>query len=150
MNASCYACGMTALSDAAPPRERVVVEGGWRVALAFNSTLPGWLVLVPMRHVTALDELTALESEEFGLLVRKASIALRAVTGCEKTYVMVFAEAEGFAHLHAHVVPRMADFTPDVIGPRVFAHLVDDESAWTSEADRDALALRLRSAFARA
>lgn len=146
----CYACGMTALADDAPARERVVVEAGWRAALAFNSTLPGWLVLVPLRHVSAMHELTTTESEELGLLLRRASIALQAVTGCEKTYVMLFAEAEGFSHLHVHVVPRMADLPEDARGPRVFAYLSDDESAWLPEAERDDLALRLRAEFARA
>jgi diadenosine tetraphosphate (Ap4A) HIT family hydrolase len=141
---------MTALADDAPARERVVVEAGWRAALAFNSTLPGWLVLVPLRHVSAMHELTTAESEELGLLLRRASIAMQAVTGCEKTYVMLFAEAEGFSHLHVHVVPRMADLPEDARGPRVFAYLSDDESAWLPEAERDDLALRLRAEFARA
>lgn len=150
MGAECYACGMTALADDAPPRERVVVEAGWRAALAFNSTLPGWLVLVPLRHVAAMHELTAHEAEELGLLMRRASLALQATTGCEKTYVMLFAEAEGFAHLHVHVVPRMADQPVEARGPHVFAYMSDDEADWIPEDDRDALALRLRAAFARA
>ncbi len=70
-----------------------------------------------------------------GLLARKASIALQAVTGCTKTYLMLFAEAEGFGHLHVHVVPRMPDFEPEVLGPRVFAYLTDDESSWIPEGD---------------
>lgn len=145
----CYPCAVTLQGDDAPPRERVHVEAGWRVALAFNSTLPGWLVLVPLRHVSALDELTAAEAEEFGLLARRASAALREVTGCEKTYLMLFAEAEGFGHLHVHVVPRMADFAPEVLGPRVFAYLTDDADRWMPETERDALAFDLRSAMAR-
>ena len=34
---------------------------------------------------------------------------------------MLFAEAEGFGHLHVHVVPRMPDFESEALGPRVFA-----------------------------
>lgn len=117
MAAECYPCRMTARLEDLPPREKVHLEGGWRVAHAFNSTLPGWLVLVPTRHVTSLDELTALESEELGLLARKVSIALRNVTGCEKTYLALFAEAEGFGHLHVHLVPRDADLAADHRGP---------------------------------
>ena len=49
---------------------------------------------------------------------------------------MLFAEAEGFGHLHVHVVPRMPDFEPEVLGPRVFAYLSDDESTWIPEAGR--------------
>ncbi|MHB8794842.1 MAG: HIT family protein [Candidatus Nanopelagicales bacterium] len=140
---------MTALGEALPSRELMHVEGGWRVALAFNATLPGWLVLVPLRHVSALDDLTASEAGEFGLLARRASIALREVVGCEKTYLMLFAEAEGFSHLHVHMVPRMPDFAQEVLGPRVFAYMTDDEDRWLPEPERDALALLLRAAMAR-
>jgi diadenosine tetraphosphate (Ap4A) HIT family hydrolase len=139
---------MTELIDDLPPRECVHSEGGWRIAHAFDTSLPGWLVLVPTRHVTALDELTTVESEELGLLVRRASIALKAVTGCERTYVMHFAEQEGFSHLHVHLVPRMAWFTAEQVGPRVFAFLGGPQAEWLPEDDRDALALRLRTAMA--
>lgn len=58
-----------------------------------------------------------------GVLLRNASIALKSVTGCLKTYVMLFAEADRFAHLHVHVVPRMADQPEDRRGPSVFGYL---------------------------
>lgn len=148
MNGTCYACRMTARIDGLPPRECVHSEGGWRIAHAFNSSLPGWLVLLPTRHVTALDELTVAESEELGLLARRASIALKKVTGCEKTYVMLFAEQEGFSHLHVHLVPRMDWFTYEQKGPKVFAFLGGPESEWLPEDERDALALRVRMAMA--
>lgn len=62
-----------------------------------------------------------------GTLLREAAIALRAVTGCEKTYVMLFTEAEGFAHLHLHVVPRMVDQPADRRGPAIFGYLRDGQ-----------------------
>jgi diadenosine tetraphosphate (Ap4A) HIT family hydrolase len=74
-----YACAQSALSDL-PVRERVWVVPGWRVAHDFNTSLPGWLILVPTRHVESLDELTAEEAETLGLLLRQTSIALKAVT----------------------------------------------------------------------
>lgn len=43
------------------------------------------------------------------------------MTGCQKTYVMLFTEAEGIAHLHVHVVPRMPDQPEDRRGPDVLA-----------------------------
>ena len=147
MSGECHPCANNEQVDELPPRECIHLEGGWRVAHAFNSTLPGWLVLVPMRHVTSMDELTAQESEAMGLLARKASIALREVTGCSKTYLMLFAEAEGFAHLHVHVVPRMPDLESDVLGPRVFAYLSDDQDEWIAEGERDAIGMRLRLAM---
>jgi diadenosine tetraphosphate (Ap4A) HIT family hydrolase len=136
---SCYACDQS-VPDA-PFRERLVRVGGWRVAHDFNSSLPGWLVLAPLRHVLALAELTAEEALTLGDLLRKASIALTAVTGCEKTYVMLFAEADGFAHLHVHVVPRMADQPEDRRGPAVFGYLTDGHPLSPERRDEVASAL---------
>jgi diadenosine tetraphosphate (Ap4A) HIT family hydrolase len=123
VSSTCYACEQS--GPDAPSRERFVREAGWRVAHDFSSSLEGWLILAPLRHVHALDELTADEALALGDLLRKASVALKSVTGCEKTYVMLFAEAPGFAHLHVHVVPRMPDQPNDRRGPDVFGYLKD-------------------------
>jgi diadenosine tetraphosphate (Ap4A) HIT family hydrolase len=131
-----------------PLRERVHVDDHWRLATAFDSSLPGWLVLLPRRHVDGLHELTAEEAGELGHLLRAASIALTEVTGCRKTYVALFAEAEGFAHLHVHVVPRHEDLPQDRRGPRVFGYLGAGPDA-VSETDRDALAQQLAGSLAR-
>jgi diadenosine tetraphosphate (Ap4A) HIT family hydrolase len=144
----CYPCRMSARLDDLPPRELIHHQAGWRIAHAFNSSLPGWLVLLPLRHVTALEELTTEESEQMGLLARRASIALRRVTGCAKTYLMLFAEAEGFSHLHIHVVPRLPDLPDDLKGPRVFGYLSDDQARWLPTDEQDRLALELRTALA--
>ena len=138
MSSSCYTCGTEARGGEKPPRERIHVGGGWRVAHAFGSALPGWLVVVPRRHVTRLSELTSEESLELGPILRAASGALEDILGCEKTYAALFAEAEGFAHLHFHLVPRMPDFEPADVGPGVF-HFLDepeDDQISTDEADR--------------
>jgi diadenosine tetraphosphate (Ap4A) HIT family hydrolase len=116
-------------------------------AHAFNSTLPGWLVLLPTRHVTSFAELSPEAADELGGLVRRVSIALEAVTGCVKTYLMQFSEAEGFSHLHLHLVPRSADQPEAARGPRTFVHLTDDRTRWLSESARDAIALSVRSAL---
>ena len=63
---------------------------------------------MPRRHVEGLDALTRAEAVEMGVLLHDASAALVEVTGCQRTYVMLFAETEGYAHLHLHVVPRQA------------------------------------------
>ena len=144
----CYPCAMNARIGALPPRECVAVEGGWRVAHAFNSSLAGWLVVVPTRHVMALDSLTPDEVAPLGDLLRRLSAALRAVTGCTKTYLMMFAEQEGFGHLHIHVVPRLSSFTPDERGPRVFAYLSRPEAQWLSKEDQDGVSIAVREALA--
>lgn len=139
----CYPCRVEAAGDL-PPRERVYDDGLWRVAHAISSTLPGWLVVLPKRHVTSLAQLTPAESAALGPLLQRLTAALEAVTGCSKTYVALFAEAEGFEHLHVHVVPRVPDLPDDRRGPRIFGYLVKEESQWLPEAERDRLAAELR------
>ena len=143
----CLACDQqTAASP--PPREDIVHTDHWRVAHAFNSTLPGWLVLLPTRHVTSFTELTPEAADELGGLVRRLGTALEAVTGCLKTYLMQFSEAEGFSHLHLHLVPRLSDHPEDARGPRVFTYLTDDQAQWLPARERDTIALSVRAALA--
>ncbi|GAA3486315.1 MULTISPECIES: HIT family protein [Streptomyces] len=136
----CYPCAQEARLPDAPPRERVARDEHWRVVLAFNSALPGWLVLLPRRHVTAVHDLTDAEAASLGLWQVRLSRALREVTGCVKSYVVQFAEAEGFGHAHFHVVPRMADQPADRCGPAVFGYLARPEAEWVSPERCDELA----------
>lgn len=144
----CYACNWNSRLADAPPRESVVTEDGWRVALALGCSLPGWLVVLPTRHIQSMDELSGSEASALGPLLGRLTIALRQLVVCERTYVAMFAEQQGFSHLHIHVVPRMSWFNAEQTGPRAFGAFLgrSDEEA-TSESDRDALALRLRAAL---
>lgn len=142
----CFSCDQQAVS-APPPREDVVHTDHWRVAHAFNSTLPGWLVVLPNRHITSFTELTAAAADELGGLLRRLGAALEEVTGCAKTYLMQFSEAEGFSHLHLHLVPRHTDQPEHARGPGVFTYLTDDQARWLPATERDAIALSLRAAL---
>ena len=143
MTAECYVCSQSARPDL-PVRDRIWAVPGWRIAHDFNTSLPGWLIVVPTRHVESLVELTADESEKMGRLLHEASVALKKVTGCRKTYVMLFAEKEGFTHVHFHVVPRMDNFPDDRVGPGVFAYLRETP---LTEDRRDQLATEIRSSW---
>jgi diadenosine tetraphosphate (Ap4A) HIT family hydrolase len=143
----CYSCDQQATGDL-PPSEDVLHTDHWRVAHAFNSTLPGWLVLLPTRHVTSFTQLAPEAADELGGLVRRLGTALEAVTGCVKTYLMQFSEAEGFEHLHLHLVPRLPDLPDELRGPRIFAYLSDDERQCLPASRRDDVALSLRRALA--
>lgn len=142
----CRVCAIGARTPL-PPRESVEDNGRWRVAHAFDSSLPGWLVLLPHRHITALTELTTEEAGDLGPLLQRLSAALARVTGCPKTYVMLFAEAEGFAHLHIHVVPRPADLPPERTGPRIFGYLGAGPGERLSEQEPDRVAIEVRAAL---
>lgn len=118
--AGCYTCAGNARMDSLPASDRIAADAHWRVAHAFGTRVPGWLVLLPRRHVTAIADLTDAEAASLGTWQVRLSRALRAVTGCAKTYVAQFAEAEGFAHVHFHLIPRAPDLTAELRGPRVF------------------------------
>jgi diadenosine tetraphosphate (Ap4A) HIT family hydrolase len=142
--AGCLACPRLAASDP-PPRERIVTTPGWSVAHAFDANLEGWLVVLPRRHVVAIDALDRGEAEELGPLLWGVSAALRAVVSCEKTYVLQLAESEGFRHVHFHVVPRSADLSEDHRGPRVFGLLNSPDLEVVAPERMDELALELRA-----
>lgn len=145
--ADCYACRKEAEFDDLPPRECVVHDQHWRVAHAFNTAVPGWLVLLPRRHVAAVHDLTPAEASALGEWQVSLSRALRTVTGCTKTYVVQFAEAEGFAHVHFHIVPRMADLRPEHRGPGIFELLLRPEQERVTAEQADQMAHSLRACW---
>ena len=143
---SCYACEHDdpATTDLS---ERVYVDDTWRLALAFNSSLPGWMCLVPRRHLEGLVDLTDSEAAAMGRILRAASVALVETTQCATTYVALFAEQEGFAHLHLHIVPRPVDLPPDRRGPAVFGYLGADPGELPGPDERLALAEALSASI---
>ncbi|MCX5558488.1 HIT family protein [Streptomyces sp. NBC_00038] len=145
----CYVCAKEARFHELPPRECVAFDEHWRVAHVFDTALPGWLVLLPRRHVTAVHELTDAEAAALGAWQVRLSRALRGVTGCVKTYVVQFAEAEGFAHVHFHIVPRMANLPEGQRGPGVFELLRGPEHERVPADQADQLAHALRAQLLR-
>jgi diadenosine tetraphosphate (Ap4A) HIT family hydrolase len=142
----CFCCDQQAAASL-PPRDDIVHTDHWRVVHAFNSTLPGWLVLLPTRHLTSFAQLTPDAADELGGLVRRLTLALEQVTGCVRTYLMQFSEAAGFSHLHLHLVPRLSEHPDEARGPKVFAFISEDRADWIAESERDSLALALRAAL---
>jgi diadenosine tetraphosphate (Ap4A) HIT family hydrolase len=142
----CFSCISNARLDL-PPRERVYAGPRWRVAHAFGTSLPGWLVVLPRRHLIALDELTAEEAADLGPLLSAVTGALREVVGCTETYVALFAEAEGFQHLHIHVVPRQPGLDAELRGPRIFGLLGGDPARHVPEHVMDQTAIGLARAL---
>lgn len=142
--ASCYSCVQTSRLAELPFHERLYVGDGWRVSHAIRCALPGWLVIVPDQHVTSFVELTAAQASAMGPLIVRLSRALTEITGCSKTYVAMFAEAEGFQHLHLHVIPRAPGLAEELRGPRVFAYLHRPEREWVSADQMDGIAARLQ------
>jgi diadenosine tetraphosphate (Ap4A) HIT family hydrolase len=143
----CKTCELIARRDTgtAPVWDNILRTPYWDVVHSYNTSLPGWLVLVARRHIEAIDALTEDEAVELGQLLRRVSIALREVTGCLKTYVMQFAEQAEHPHVHFHIVPRMADQPEDRRGGQVFGYLGVAEEERVPEETLTALAAQIQS-----
>lgn len=143
MSTGCVTCEQESQLDTSPLWQRIALDDQWRVTHSFTTTLPGWLVLVPRRHVLSIAELTDREAVVLGGWQVRVSRALHAVTGCAKTYVAQFAEAEGFGHVHFHIVPRMADLPDTMRGPRIFGMLNSAAGEIIRPAEMNELAISL-------
>jgi diadenosine tetraphosphate (Ap4A) HIT family hydrolase len=122
-SAECWSCPSLTGERRISPGPFIHQGRYWVVDHAYPTRLPGWLVLVLKRHAEALHDLSSEEAAEMGDLIRRSCVILREVTGCQKEYVSLYAEAPHFAHLHVHIVPRATDLPDDLLGPRVFGLL---------------------------
>jgi len=117
----CYTCELVSRRDSgvAPLWDSICRTKYWDIVHSYNTELPGWLVIVSRRHIGSIDEMSENEAVELGIMLRRVSIAIKQVTGCEKTYVLQFAEHPDHPHVHFHVVPRMIN---QPLGKRIHEH----------------------------
>ena len=147
--AECHTCELTARRDKgeAPLWDNIFRTQYWDLVHSYNTSLPGWLVLVARRHLAAIDEMSAAEAAELGLLLQQVSASLKQVTGCQKTYVMQFAEHPQHPHVHFHVVPRLNEQPETHRGPRVMKYLQVTEDEYVTEDVMNALSEQIRQAL---
>lgn len=136
---SCHICELNARAAELPFVERLYLDDDWRLSHGWSS-LPGWLVLAPRHHLASLGDLSATAAATLGPLLRASTNALKEVVGCERAYVMLFAEHPSYRHLHLHVVPRMTWFTEKDRGPAVFRYLTVPEEQRVPADERERLA----------
>jgi diadenosine tetraphosphate (Ap4A) HIT family hydrolase len=143
---ACKSCELIARRDAgaAPLWDSIHRTPYWDVAHSYNTSLPGWLVLVTRRHISAVDEMTEAEAVELGLLIRATSAALKEVTGCLKTYVIQLAEEREHPHVHFHIIPRMPDLPEERKSVRIFGYLGVSEEKRVSEEAMNRIGLKVR------
>ena len=143
---NCKTCELIARRDAgtAPLWDSIYRTRFWDVVHSYNTALPGWLVLVARRHIEAIDELTDEEAIELGVLLMQVSRALKEITGCLKTYVILFAEQAEHPHVHFHIIPRMADQPENRRGTKIFQYLGVSEEERVSEENMNEIALKVR------
>lgn len=123
-------------------------DGLWQLQhIVEPIALVGWLVLKPLRHVEAFADLTLEEASTFGPLTRRITRAMTEVLHPAKIYLNLYAEAEGFAHLHVHLIPRATETPPERRGPRIFEYLRESTDSGQNhgslaEVERTVAALR--------
>ncbi|MFM1867917.1 MAG: hypothetical protein RL591_1325 [Planctomycetota bacterium] len=91
-----------------PAAQRVYLESPRWVLQRHVDPVPiaGWMMVASRAHRSGLDEMTPEEAGEIGTILSALAAAVRAITGCERTYSITFNEA--VKHLHLHVIPRHA------------------------------------------
>jgi diadenosine tetraphosphate (Ap4A) HIT family hydrolase len=99
--------------------------------------------------LTSISELSPAEASALGPLLQRLSAALEATTGATKCYILFFAEAPGFEHLHIHIVPRLKDLPPERIGPGVIAYLNEPSERWIPATEMDGISGRIKEAMER-
>src|SRR5437867_2436203 len=122
------ACVFCALLDGSledQPRELFRGELAW-ATLAKYPYNPGHVLVLPIRHVADLDELTTEEDTAIAALIRTSVRAIRSETephGFNVGLNLGYAAGAGIpGHLHWHVVPRWGgdtNFMPVIGGTRV-------------------------------
>ncbi len=149
-SSTCYTCELIQKRDdgTSPLWDSIYRTPYWDVVHSYNTSLPGWMVLIARRHMTAIDEMTEEEASEMGKLIRQISIALKEVTGCLKTYVIQFAEAADHPHVHFHIVPRMADQPEDHKSVNIFRYLGVPAEERVSENTMNDIATKIQAILA--
>jgi diadenosine tetraphosphate (Ap4A) HIT family hydrolase len=147
MRDTCHTCMRLLARDqgTAPLWDNIYRTVYWDVVHSYNTSLPGWLVLILRRHAEAIAELTAAEAADLGLLLQRVSAVLHQITGCHKTYSIQFAEAPGHPHVHFHVVPVQADHPVERRGPAIFTYLGAATAERVPEAQMQLLAVQVRN-----
>lgn len=98
-------CPICTSLDAERDPAEILRRGGFRIRRHPSpSPIAGWTIVDLVRHAATLDELSGDEAAELGRLVSAVVGAIRAATGCDRVYVLSFAEAA--RHVHVHLAPR--------------------------------------------
>jgi diadenosine tetraphosphate (Ap4A) HIT family hydrolase len=119
----CYTCLSNSGERRISPGKSIFNGNYWIVEHSYPTGLLGWIVIVLKRHCEELNELNDDEWNELSIIQRKVIKLLHMKLGTTKEYIACFAEAEGFKHIHFHVIPRTKGMLDDFAGTKVFKYL---------------------------
>ena len=119
----CHSCRSISGEKRISPGPFIHEGAYWLVDHAYPTSHLGWLVIVLKRHAEALHDLSREEFAELAEIQYKLAHVMRQDTRVEKEYMMLFAEALGFNHIHIHFVPKPKDLPARLKGPAIFKKL---------------------------
>ncbi|MEM7369436.1 MAG: HIT domain-containing protein [Bacteroidota bacterium] len=114
------------------PGQQIFESSYWYVEHAYPTSLEGWLVIVLKRHCERLHELSLEEQLDLARVQYHVLQAIHQLFRSEREYVMCFAEAPGFKHIHFHVVPKHEEFEEAYKGGKVFHYLKAPTEEWVA------------------
>ena len=117
----CISCQAIRASKRINKVPRVMETKNWVVEHGYPTSIRGWMVIMPKRHVVAVHELTRDEMEEFGDLLQAVCLGQHELYETEKEYFVQYSEGEGYSHLNIHIVPRLEKWPDAMKGFGVFS-----------------------------
>jgi histidine triad (HIT) family protein len=111
-DASCSICEASA-GDVSIPGEVIWEDKHWfvRHLPSSEAAVAGWLLFCTHRHVQGPAHFNDEEATAFGPVLRHISRTLEDVTGAPRVYLVAFGES--YPHMHAHLIPRYSDLSPE-------------------------------------
>jgi diadenosine tetraphosphate (Ap4A) HIT family hydrolase len=101
----CIACDL-AEGRQPLPGGLIFRRGGWLVEHCVGPLALGTLILKPARHVTAVADLTQVEADDLGPLLRQTSWVARQLVEAEQVYNCLWSHAGGHpVHIHYVIQP---------------------------------------------
>ena len=119
----CHSCRSISGEKRISPGPFIYEGVYWLVDHAYPTSHLGWLVIVLKRHAEALHDLSHAEFAELAEIQYKLAQVMHQDARVEKEYMMLFAEAPGFSHIHIHFVPRPKNLPARLKGPAIFKKL---------------------------
>ncbi len=123
----CYICQSNSEEKRISPGVTILQGKYWLVEHAYPSKLKGWLVIETKRHTESLHDLSKDEFAELSTISEKVAKLLHKELKCEKEYLVCFAEAEHFNHIHFHIIPKPKSLPDNMAGTKIFAMLKIEE-----------------------
>ncbi|MBN1971047.1 MAG: HIT family protein [Candidatus Delongbacteria bacterium] len=120
---NCKSCDSNNGIKRISPGDTIFEGKYWLIEHAYPTSLKGWTVIVLKRHCEEMHNLSTNEFQELATIQEKLVKSLKNIFDSKREYIFCFAEADGFKHIHFHVVPKHDEFNEDFIGVKVFHYL---------------------------